>query len=102
MTAQAVTKALGGRKAGVGWMERCPAHDDQTPSLSICDAEGSMVLVRCHAGCDQERPNTVPLPALPREERDLFIAANNGHVLAFDNVSGLRDWNCVASLAAEP
>src|SRR6516164_9208476 len=37
-------------------------------------------------------PNTAPLRALPREDRDLFIAANNGHVLAFDNVSGLRDW----------
>ena len=28
----------------------------------------------------------------PREDRDLFIAANNGHVLAFDNVSGLPFW----------
>ena len=30
--------------------------------------------------------------ALPREDRDLFIAASNGHVLAFDNVSGLAAW----------
>ena len=37
-------------------------------------------------------PNTAPLRALPREERDLFIAANNGHVLAFDNVSSLPAW----------
>jgi hypothetical protein len=37
-------------------------------------------------------PNTAPLRALPREDRDLFIAANNGHVLAFDNVSGLPKW----------
>jgi hypothetical protein len=37
-------------------------------------------------------PNTAPLRALPREDRDLFIAANNGHVLAFDNVSGLPTW----------
>jgi hypothetical protein len=37
-------------------------------------------------------PNTAPLRALPREDRDLFIAASNGHVLAFDNVSGLRTW----------
>jgi hypothetical protein len=34
-------------------------------------------------------PNTAPLRALPREDRDLFIAATNAHVLAFDNVSGL-------------
>jgi hypothetical protein len=37
-------------------------------------------------------PNTAPLRALPREDRDLFIAASNGHVLAFDNVSGLPGW----------
>jgi hypothetical protein len=37
-------------------------------------------------------PNTAPLRALPREDRDLFIAANNGHLLAFDNVSGLPAW----------
>jgi hypothetical protein len=34
-------------------------------------------------------PNTAPLRTLPRDDRDLFIAANNGHILAFDNVSGL-------------
>ena len=32
-------------------------------------------------------PNLAPLRALPREERELVIAANNGHVLAFDNAS---------------
>jgi hypothetical protein len=37
-------------------------------------------------------PNTAPLRALPRNDRDLFIAASNGHVLAFDNVSGLPPW----------
>ena len=37
-------------------------------------------------------PNTAPLRALPREDRDLFIAASNGHMLAFDNVSGLPGW----------
>ena len=36
--------------------------------------------------------NTAPLRALPREDRDLVIAASNGHVLAFDNVSGLPAW----------
>jgi hypothetical protein len=37
-------------------------------------------------------PNAAPLRALPREDRDLFIAATNGHVLTFDNVSGLKAW----------
>jgi hypothetical protein len=37
-------------------------------------------------------PNTAPLRALPREDRELFISASNSHVLAFDNVSGLPNW----------
>ena len=37
-------------------------------------------------------PNTAPLRALPRTDRDVFIAASNGHVLAFDNVSSLQPW----------
>jgi hypothetical protein len=37
-------------------------------------------------------PNSAPLRALPREDRDLFIAAVNAHLLAFDNVSTLPPW----------
>ena len=37
-------------------------------------------------------PNSAALRSLPRDERDLFIAATNGYVLAFDNVSYLADW----------
>jgi hypothetical protein len=55
MTAETIAKALGGRKAGGGWMARCPSHDDREPSLSIRDADECKVLVRCHAGCDQRR-----------------------------------------------
>jgi len=55
MSATDLAHLLGGRKSGSVWMARCPAHDDRTPSLSICDAEDNKVLVRCHAGCEQER-----------------------------------------------
>jgi hypothetical protein len=37
-------------------------------------------------------PNASALRALAREDRDLFIAATNGWILAFDNVSRLPDW----------
>jgi hypothetical protein len=53
MSAETISKALGGRKAGGAWMACCPAHEDREPSLSITDAKGGKVLVRCHAGCDQ-------------------------------------------------
>ena len=55
MNAESIAKSLGGRKAGSGWMARCPAHDDHSPSFSIRDGGDGRVLVRCHAGCDQKQ-----------------------------------------------
>ncbi|TFH47119.1 MAG: hypothetical protein E4H01_08830, partial [Lysobacterales bacterium] len=51
--AEIIAKTLGGRKAGCGWIARCPAHDDIKPSLSIRETEDGKILVYCHAGCDQ-------------------------------------------------
>ncbi len=48
MNARELVAALGGH----GLMARCPAHDDQNPSLAVRDA-GAAVLFHCHAGCDQ-------------------------------------------------
>lgn len=35
------------------WTARCPAHDDNGPSLSIKDT-GEKVLIHCFAGCDAD------------------------------------------------
>lgn len=45
-------QVLGGRRSGQGWVARCPAHNDGTPSLSINDGSDGRLLVHCHAGCD--------------------------------------------------
>ena len=37
-------------------------------------------------------PNTSPLRSLPRNDRDLFIAATNAHMQTFDNVSSMPGW----------
>ena len=37
---------------GQGWISRCPAHDDHTPSLSVSVGHTGQVLLHCHAGCD--------------------------------------------------
>jgi putative DNA primase/helicase len=50
ITADAIVKALGGR----GGVARCPAHDDENPSLSVSDGRNGKVLFHCHAGCSQE------------------------------------------------
>ena len=53
--AEAIARSLGRAcPNGQGWMACCPAHDDRTPSLSIRDASGK-VLVYCHAGCEQRK-----------------------------------------------
>jgi hypothetical protein len=36
-----------------GWIGTCPCHDDKSPSLSVKNADGK-ILVHCHAGCSQE------------------------------------------------
>jgi hypothetical protein len=53
MTAAALANALGGTRAGQGWLALCPAHADRTPSLSISEGDDGRALVRCHAGCEQ-------------------------------------------------
>ncbi len=53
MTAEFIARGLQGRKTGAGWIARCPAHDDSTPSLSVRDS-GGRVLVHCHTGCSQD------------------------------------------------
>lgn len=53
MKAEAIAKALGGRKVGRNWMARCPAHDDRCPSLSVRDTADGRVLLHCFSGCTQ-------------------------------------------------
>lgn len=51
MNAESIAIALGGRRVGHGWMARCPAHDDQTPSLSLRDGPKGSLWLNCFAGC---------------------------------------------------
>jgi DNA primase len=51
-SAEKFVRALQGRREGAGWMARCPAHEDRSPSLAIRESDGR-VLVHCHAGCKQ-------------------------------------------------
>lgn len=48
---QAVVSRLSGvRRSGRGYTARCPAHEDRSASLSVCDGEHGVVL-KCFAGC---------------------------------------------------
>ena len=50
-----VAGALGGRRSGRQFVASCPAHHDRSPSLSIADGADGKLLVRCHAGCAQDK-----------------------------------------------
>src|SRR5262249_53520403 len=52
-SAAEITESLGGRRAGAGWLARCPVHEDTRPSLSIRDSPEGRLLVHCFAGCQQ-------------------------------------------------
>lgn len=52
MRAEDLTHALRGVWRGRYGTARCPAHDDQTPSLSIANGDNGQLLLKCHAGCE--------------------------------------------------
>ena len=49
-----LSKLSDARPNGKGWSARCPAHNDQHPSLAVAEGEDGRALVRCHAGCEVE------------------------------------------------
>ena len=53
MTAETIARELGGKRAGSGYVAKCPAHDDTNPSLSITERNGK-ILVHCFGGCSQQ------------------------------------------------
>jgi hypothetical protein len=76
----------------VAWVLACLRDCGPYPVIVLSGEQGSAKSTLFKILRALVDPNTAPLRALPREDRDLFIAANNGHVLAFDNVSGLPPW----------
>jgi hypothetical protein len=49
-----VLSRLEAKPSGTGWVARCPAHDDSTPSLSIAEGIDGRTLLWCFAGCALE------------------------------------------------
>ena len=63
-------RLTGVRKSGSGWIAKCPAHPDKSPSLSIREGERGVIL-KCWIGC------TFPaiVDALGLRQSDLFYGA---------------------------
>ena len=56
------------RKTTVGFLVKCPAHEDGTASLQICKAGDGKILLKCFANCSTESV----VAALSLTMRDLF------------------------------
>src|SRR6516165_7485465 len=76
----------------VAWLLAALRPSGPYPVLALTGEQGSAKSMRSNFLRALADPNSVPLRALPRSEHDVFIAARNSHVLAYDNASGLPDW----------
>jgi hypothetical protein len=68
MTTYEIARICDARQIAKGWVARCPAHADRSPSLSIREGRGGRTLVRCFAGCE---PSSITA-ALGLRLSDLF------------------------------
>lgn len=50
-----LSRLEGVKRSATGWMARCPAHDDRSPSLHIWEDDEGRVAYHCFAGCDHAR-----------------------------------------------
>jgi hypothetical protein len=55
MKAEEIADRLHARPSGAGFIARCPAHADRSPSLSILEGHNGRALIHCFAGCSVER-----------------------------------------------
>src|SRR6516162_9087889 len=76
----------------VSWLLGALHYPGPFPLLAIAGELGSAKTVLSKILRALIDPNVAPVRARPREERALMIAANDGHVLAFDNLSNLPGW----------
>jgi hypothetical protein len=54
MTAEEIADRLHARPSGAGFIARCPAHRDLSPSLSVREGREGRVLLHCFSGCSIE------------------------------------------------
>ena len=76
----------------VGWLLGALRGQGPYPPLAVSGEQGSAKSTFSTLVRNLVDPNAVPLRGLLRHDHDLHIAANNAHVLCFDNVSKLSDW----------
>jgi hypothetical protein len=76
----------------VGWLVGALRGRKPFPILILTGEQGSAKSGACRLLRRVIDPNQADLRSTPREVRDLMIAAQNAHVIGFDNLSGVADW----------
>ena len=76
----------------VAWIMAALLPHGPYPILVLQGEQGSCKSTAARTARALVDPSTVMLRSKPREDRELFIAANNSRVLAIDNMSGIEDW----------
>ncbi len=76
----------------VAWVVGALRPDGPYPILPLAGEQGSAKTTATRILRHMIDPNEVPVRTLPREERDIIIAAQNGLIIGIDNVSYLRPW----------
>jgi hypothetical protein len=76
----------------VAWLLSAMRDHGPYPVLMTIGEQGSAKSTLLEILRSLVDPNVAPLRSPPRDDRDLFIAASNAHVLAYDNLSGLPSW----------
>lgn len=76
----------------VGWLLAALRPRGPYPVLTVNGEQGAAKTTTVRVLRELVDPNEVGVRSQPRDERDLMIAARNGHVLAFDNLSYLPNW----------
>jgi hypothetical protein len=90
MKIEDLAERLRAKKTGSGWMARCPAHGDTSPSLSLRRGRAGRILLHCFAGDTpqeiagaigvaiaellHEAPAGRPAPVRPRSMADRLLA----------------------------
>jgi hypothetical protein len=76
----------------LGWLVAALRPTGPYPVLCLHGEQGSAKSTAGRVLRALVDPNTAPVRAEPRDLRDLAIAANNGWVVALDNISYLHPW----------
>jgi hypothetical protein len=92
------------RKSGRGWMARCPAHEDRSPSLSVRVADDGKLLLHDFGGCRLEDILSTlrlrPVDLFPEQDHDPHQWRESQRRRDAERARQAREWR-ITSLRAD-